>query len=58
MTLRDALPVDPITLENTAFAAVGGVLLIVVPLRATVELALLPRPSTEEPAVVVMAVPA
>ncbi|MNR60091.1 hypothetical protein D3C85_1814980 [compost metagenome] len=56
MTVRLALPV-PITLENTALAAVGGVLLMEVPLSVIVELLLLPRLSTEEPAVVVIVVP-
>ena len=57
LTLRLALPVVPMTLANTALAAVGGVLFTVVPLSVSVVLALLPRLFNEEPAVVVMVVP-
>ncbi|MNR32031.1 hypothetical protein D3C85_1495850 [compost metagenome] len=50
-------PPAPITLAKTALAAVGGVLVIVVPLRVIAELPLLARLSTDEPIDVVIVVP-
>ena len=56
-TVRLAVPAAPITFENTALAAVVGLLLIVVPLSVTAALLFEARTSIDEPAVVSMVVP-